>query len=256
MKLGKLLAAGKSIMNGHTEISYRSSKQIYLPKFGSSKNPFNPGAPAEAADTKPTAAPAAAEPRTTPSGPTRLSPSDEPIPRRQEDRPPHEPGRAELPVGQTEGGNATRGGSATCENAPLPGSGVQCSTFPGKSHIPVTTAAPSVKPLADRLSKPQFAKAAVQTANPFQRFNAVISIFRTVLPVRKPRRPENTLKAQKGTATQTELSLDTVKVVHNDLSDVDVEVVPIKSRAGVPDLPAPKNSWEFVGERLFGVEAT
>src|SRR5690242_10449256 len=30
---------------------------------------------------------------------------------------------------------------------------------------------------------------------------------------------------------QSELSLDSVKVVHNDLSDADVEVVPIKSRA-------------------------
>jgi hypothetical protein len=66
----------------------------------------------------------------------------------------------------------------------------------------------------------------------------------------------NAAKGQKGMATQTELSLDSVKVVHNDLSDVDVEVVPIKSRASVPELPAPKKSWEFVGERLFGVEAT
>ncbi|MGH8024839.1 MAG: hypothetical protein ACRED1_14710 [Limisphaerales bacterium] len=47
-----------------------------------------------------------------------------------------------------------------------------------------------------------------------------------------------------------------MKVVHNDLSDVDVEVVPIKSRTGVAELPAPKKAWEFVGERLFGVEAT
>jgi hypothetical protein len=33
---------------------------------------------------------------------------------------------------------------------------------------------------------------------------------------------------------QTELSLDSVKVVHNDLSDADVEVVPMKSRSGPP----------------------
>ena len=54
---------------------------------------------------------------------------------------------------------------------------------------------------------------------------------------------------------QSELSLDSVKVVHNDLSDADVEVVPIKSRTAdepaVPDLPPPKKSWEFLGERLF-----
>lgn len=55
-------------------------------------------------------------------------------------------------------------------------------------------------------------------------------------------------------ATQAELSLDAVKVVHNDLSDVDVEVVPIKSRSAAstvrPGSPA-KSSWEILGERLL-----
>ena len=54
---------------------------------------------------------------------------------------------------------------------------------------------------------------------------------------------------------QSELSLDSVKVVHNDLSDADVEVVPIKSRTAdktaVPVLPPPKKSWEYLAERMF-----
>ena len=54
---------------------------------------------------------------------------------------------------------------------------------------------------------------------------------------------------------QSELSLDSVKVVHNDLSDADVEVVPIKSRtvseATVPVLPPPTKPWEFLAERMF-----
>jgi hypothetical protein len=54
---------------------------------------------------------------------------------------------------------------------------------------------------------------------------------------------------------QSELSLDSVKVVHNDLSDADVEVVPIKSRPAsepvVPDLPPPTQPWEFLAERMF-----
>jgi hypothetical protein len=54
---------------------------------------------------------------------------------------------------------------------------------------------------------------------------------------------------------QSELSLDSVKVVHNDLSDADVEVVPIKSRTAdktaVPVLPLPEKSWEFLAERMF-----
>ena len=55
---------------------------------------------------------------------------------------------------------------------------------------------------------------------------------------------------------QVELSLEKVKVVHNDLTDADVEIVPIKSRAAAPEMEAPKKSWEYLGERLFGVEAT
>ena len=54
---------------------------------------------------------------------------------------------------------------------------------------------------------------------------------------------------------QSELLLDSVKVVHNDLSDADVEVVPIKSRTAdkttVPTLPPPEKSWEFLAERMF-----
>ncbi len=59
-------------------------------------------------------------------------------------------------------------------------------------------------------------------------------------------------------AVQSELSLDTVKVVHNDLSDAEVEVVPIKSRpaaAQAPDLSPAKKSWEVLGERLLRATA-
>ncbi|MEI9963027.1 MAG: hypothetical protein WDM76_18515 [Limisphaerales bacterium] len=57
---------------------------------------------------------------------------------------------------------------------------------------------------------------------------------------------------------QTELSLEKVKVVHNDLTDADVEVVPMKSRPArqkMPDLPPAKQSWELLGERLLRVTA-
>jgi hypothetical protein len=58
---------------------------------------------------------------------------------------------------------------------------------------------------------------------------------------------------------QSELLLDSVKVVHNDLSDADVEVVPIKSRTAdktaVPVLPLPEKSWEFLAERMFHATA-
>ncbi|HXE42533.1 MAG TPA: hypothetical protein VN516_05875, partial [Candidatus Baltobacteraceae bacterium] len=54
---------------------------------------------------------------------------------------------------------------------------------------------------------------------------------------------------------QTELSLDSVKVVHNDLTDADVEIVPMKSRQAPPDLQPARKSWEILGERLLKATA-
>ena len=50
MILGKLLFAGKSVVNGSKTVSYRENKQVALPKFVSPKNPFAPPrTPAETA---------------------------------------------------------------------------------------------------------------------------------------------------------------------------------------------------------------
>jgi hypothetical protein len=194
MKLGKLLAAGKSIMNGREEVSYRASKQIYLPKFGSARNPFKTEAaepavqvaPTSAGTDKPVAAPA--------PGPTRAA-----VP----------------PVTAV----------------------VSANTFAA-----VTQEAPVVAAISGK-----------KNTNWADKFNPAL-IFRRSSS-KNVARPSDKAKTQK-IVTQTELSLDSVKVVHNDLSDVDVEVVPIKSRTGAADLPAPKKSWEYVGEHLFGVEST
>ena len=56
-------------------------------------------------------------------------------------------------------------------------------------------------------------------------------------------------------AVQPELSLDAVKVVHNDLADADIEIVSVKSRASAP-VAAPllspaREAWEFMGESLL-----
>lgn len=55
-------------------------------------------------------------------------------------------------------------------------------------------------------------------------------------------------------AVQVELSLDAVKVIHNDLADADIEVVPVKSNTitavETPLLPPARPSWEFLGGRL------
>jgi hypothetical protein len=53
---------------------------------------------------------------------------------------------------------------------------------------------------------------------------------------------------------QPEFSLDAVKVVHNDLADADIEIVPVKSHAAapaVPVLPPARRAWEYLGESLL-----
>ncbi len=163
MNIGKLLAVGKSIMNGRAEIAYRADKQFYLPKFGQ-KNPFNK-ASAEA-----TTAPAK-------NNPTEAS---------------------QKKAAHVSPGIVTDGGGLA-ESSAL------------------------------RLGQPRFG--------------------RNVPPVNGAElRP-----AIPSAGIQPELSLDAVKVVNNDLSDADVEVVPLKSR--VADLPPPRKSWEILGERLLKVTA-
>ena len=174
MNLGKLLVAGKSVINGRGEISYRANKHVYLPKFGTTQQSFQ--APAATAAATP-----APERIAAPAAPALTAP-----------------------------------------------------------------AVPAVAPVATKTQKiPALASAPVRPASWAGKLNP-ISIWRGAPPVAKPTQP----------AVQTELSLDSVKVVHNDLSDADVEVVPMKSRTAgesVPDLPPPTKSWEFLAERLFHV---
>jgi hypothetical protein len=71
------------------------------------------------------------------------------------------------------------------------------------------------------------------------------------------RAPEPAAPSMVG-AVQSELSLDAVKVIRNDLADADIEVVPVKSQTvsapETPVLPPPRHSWEFLGERLVRVD--
>jgi hypothetical protein len=175
MKLGKLLAAGKSVMSGRGDVSYRARKQVFLPNFGMAKNPFKTQTTQNVEHEEPKVA----EPPTATLAPHAEAPIS---------RPAHSAGECK-----------------------------KTATW------------------ADKL-------------NP-------ASIFRVISPKTGPVAAAAGQR-QPAQATQTELKLDSVKVLHNDLSDVDVEVVPIKSRSGAADLPPPKKSWEFLGERLFGVEAT
>jgi len=161
MNLAKLLAAGKSIVNGCEAISYRANKHVYLPKFGPVQNPFQSPASAEAVKPTPDAAPIR---------------------------------------------KAASVAARTQKIPPWPASPTRATSWAGK-------------------------------LNPVSLWRGAPAVEETQPPV------------------QSELLLDAVKVMHNDLSDADVEVVPMKSRpadpAAIPELPPPSRPWEFLAERMF-----
>jgi hypothetical protein len=98
---------------------------------------------------------------------------------------------------------------------------------------------------------PAFPAARIQKKSWVSKFNP-ISVWRgsrTPAP-QKAQRP-----------MQAELSLDRVKVVHNDLTDAEVEIVPIKSRTmpepETPVVPPAHNgdSWSRLSAKIFGAKA-
>ena len=176
MNLGKLLAAGKSIIGGRGDVSYRISNRGYLPKFISPKNPFAP------------------------SVETELTPSVEPTPVKK--------------------GIASDG--ATTQKLP---------------------ALPKAGPLIPEVNP--------RKRNWIDKWN-LLSLWSGWQPAAPPK-PQHPMQA--------ELSLDRVKVVHNDLTDAEVEIVPIKSRtapeAAASVLPAAQagDSWSRLSAKIFGAKA-
>ncbi len=161
------MAAGKSLVSGRGAMAYRESKQAYLPKFGSPKNPF-------------------------------VTPAQNESPK------------------------------APLENPIAPMEKVSAPSWTKTQKIPAISGTP--KSLATWTTK----------LNPMTMLRGSQDDAKTFSPV-----------------VQTELSLDSVKVVHNDLTDADVEIIPMKSRPQkiVADLPPAKKSWEILGERLLKATA-
>jgi len=160
MNLGKLLGAGKSFFGGREVVSYRKDKRVYLPKFNSVKNPFEPKQAA---------------------------------------------------------------------NQPTPDAG---SSSPA---VQATTAVEMKTGMIPTFTAPKQAR----SRNWTERFNPFRGPEPAVPALAKP--------------VQTEMSLQAVKVLHNDLSDADVEVVPVKSRTLAvvesPRLLPGREPLEMFGER-------
>ena len=118
----------------------------------------------------------------------------------------------------------------------LPKFNADKNPFAPKPAPPATVAAPETK----KVFTPPPAVGPVRATSWKDKLN----------PFRAPEPP----RLAPANAVQVELSLEAVKVVHNDLADADIEIVPVKSRtaspAEAPVLPPTRSAWEFLGERL------
>jgi hypothetical protein len=130
------------------------------------------------------------------------------------------------------------------------------ATIPTRTELPKPSTQDSDAPA--KKSKPPWAKpqktpvfgaqgATARATTWVSKLNP-ISMFRTTQPSAN----------SNVTPVQVELSLEKVKVVHNDLTDADVEIVPMKSRPArepAVDLQPARKSWEVLGERIMKATA-
>lgn len=185
MSLGRLLAAGKSLVGGRGhEGRYRVDKRVALPKFISPRNPF--------------AAPAKTEVSSEDVESSSLSPAAEPV------------------AAAAKANVDTMG--KTDQRISI---GTRAVRWLGEWRQKLNPLPRVVKPPA-RSAIPRFTKAPVQT----------------------------------------ELSLDHVKVVRNDLSDADLEIVPVQAPiASLPAKPEEKfalagSTWDRLTTKFFGAGPT
>jgi hypothetical protein len=170
MNFGKLLIAGKSVINSGRAAAYHENRRVYVPKFASPQKTFARAVP-----------------------------------------PPRAP----------------------VEKAPF-------QSAPIKSITPIPASSPkSVSPFAPAKS----AVAPPSPSNPMSwaaRLNPVAMFRGASAPSGR------SVKAE-----QTELSLDTVKVIQNDLNDAEVDVAPIESRSNRSVETSPAGTWGSLGAKIF-----
>lgn len=239
MSLGRLLSSGKSLIGLSSGARYQLRTGA-LPKFESSKNPFAkpPAEPADPAEQKLTPAEMAA------AHLKRTQPLPLLIP-----KPPGVAGEGSQPERPQE----------------ISPDGSRAN--PQIGARPVTSPPSSLRSGAedrdDELSKAERTPAEVPgTVNSWLKKLNPLVWFEN----RKPTEPRASISRSSKRPVQGELSLDNIKVMRNDLSDADVEIVPARSRPieaismsgqaaaaamAIPELPPARSAWEFLGERLL-----
>jgi hypothetical protein len=216
MNFSKLLATGKSMIGMRdTHSPYRMRTENLLPKFESAKNPFAPASKA----ASPIAAPktdtfVAVE---TPLAEATVAPIAKPAISTMETNflfdDQLQPAVVPIVVHEAEPVPAIPAPAKVEAKLVIP------VVLNSKTETPEL--APVAKPAPVSEPKPALFSALMKKANPL-----------AYLPSREAAKP-----ARVRTAVQTELSLERVKVMRNDLSDTDLEVIPAKL-AGKPEAPA------------------
>jgi hypothetical protein len=243
MSLGRLLSAGKSLV-GLSSASRYQLRTGTLPKFESLKNPFAPKSQEESVE---------------PEAPSEnLSPAEMAAAHLKKTQ------RLPLLVPKPEvKGESLELGRPELEAPVLPKGGT-----PNLSSPPEPCAPPQPIPLS-RSAEGEGENPPVEVTAP------VNSWLKKLNPLvwfanRKPTEPKSAIPRFNKAPVQGELSLDNIKVMRNDLSDADVEVVPKKALSmetialsgqataaaamAIPELPPATNAWEFLGERLLRQE--
>ena len=252
MSLGRLLSSGKSLV-GLSSASRYQLRTDSLPKFKSQKNPFKPATepgdreeltPAEmaAADLKKTQRLPVLPPK--PSIPGEISQPAKPAEIRV-----NPPIRVPLPYeakpaiparALNENSQADQSSSIAGADSPSP---------VGRERVGVRVS-----------GKSEQSEAPANVTNWLKKLNPLVWFGD-----RKSAQPRPAVPRFDKKPVQGELSLENIKVMRNDLSDADVEVVPKKAlpmqdiplpgasaaAMAIPELPPATNAWEYLGERLL-----
>lgn len=257
MSLGRLLSSGKSLI-GLSSASRYELRTGSLPKFESSKNPFAKPS-AEQADTQGLSP---AEMAATHLKKTQLLPLLPPKPEAPgESFQPPRPGETRVKP-QT----STPAPQETKPSVPSPA--LNRSANVNDPAATSTSSAGTTPPSSVGREREEMG---VSESNEQSQTPAIVSNWLKKLnPLvwfgdRKPVEPKSSVPRFNKKPVQGELSLENIKVMRNDLSDADVEVVPKKAlpmqdiplpgasaaAAAIPELPPATSAWEYLGERLL-----
>ena len=266
MSLLRLLRAGKSLVgSGESAARYRLLSGPALPKFGSDKNPFREPSRTRAENT--VAEPGVAASACLASAQRRAGDEDVPAESAVAASNLRAPVTPDLP-------KIAEHQDAPCEMPSV--KAVECKPAVDnarKEKRPVarravveTDAKPEVSGGTSSASNETPVKPVGVVAAGAKAAARVLRLNSKLNPLFGWARPKGGARALPRTdaLVQGELSLDRVKVVRNDLSDSDLEIVPAKKPSPAP-VPAPElaatvssspRAWERMTSRLFGAGKT